>query len=137
MVRVLPLFIHRLRRSEPITVYGEHKTLDFTYVGDCVDGIVRGVEAPAAGSVVNETINLAYGRGTALVGEVTHYVADISKARALLGYEPRVPIEAGIPQAVEWFLERRASHPEEEGLPLADSDSTELAARTYVSDPRA
>ena len=36
------------------------------------------------------------------VGEVTHYVADIAKARALLGYEPRVPLKEGIARAVAW-----------------------------------
>ena len=48
MVRVIPLFIHAMLRGEPITVYGgRDKTLDFTYVDDCVDGIVRGIEALA------------------------------------------------------------------------------------------
>src|SRR3954454_17674838 len=57
MVRVLPLFMHQLRRGEPITVYGGvEKTLDFTYVDDCVDGIVRGVEALGSGRIANETI---------------------------------------------------------------------------------
>src|SRR5690242_3873443 len=111
MVRVIPLFIHTMQRDEPITVFGPEKTLDFTYVDDCVDGITRGIEALAEGRVVNETINLAYGQGNTLVhaaeliaaelgvepkitlapsllGEVTHYVADLSKARELLGYEP-------------------------------------------------
>ena len=45
MVRVLPLWIHKLARGEQITVYGEDKTLDFTYVDDCVDGITRGIES--------------------------------------------------------------------------------------------
>jgi len=36
------------------------------------------------------------------VGEVTHYVANIGKARALLGYEPRVPLSEGIRRAVAW-----------------------------------
>lgn len=160
MVRVLPLFIHRLRRGEPITVYGgDEKTLDFTYVDDCVDGIARGIEALGAEQVVNETINLAYGRGSSLVhaarliaaelrvepqmtlapsllGEVTHYVADLEKARTLLGYAPRVPLEDGIPRAVDWFLERRAAHPEEEELAHADSDSPGLGAKTHVTAPR-
>src|SRR5262245_27693073 len=53
MVRVLPLFIHSMLRDEPITVYGgNQKTLDFTYVDDCVDGIARGVEALVQGRVV-------------------------------------------------------------------------------------
>ena len=50
MVRVMPLFIHSMLRGEPITVYGgRDKTLDFTYVDDCVDGIARGIEALAEG----------------------------------------------------------------------------------------
>ena len=67
MVRVLPLWIHKLSRNEAITVYGEDKTLDFTYVDDCVDGIARGIEALAEGRVANETINLAYGKGNRLL----------------------------------------------------------------------
>ena len=138
MVRVLPLFTHRMLRGEPITIYGgDEKVLDFTYVDDCVEGIARGIDALASGRVVNETINLAYGRGSSLVhaaeliahelgveprmtlspslvGEVTHYVADLSKAGSLLGYEPQVPIEAGIPRMVAWFLEHRAAHPEDD-----------------------
>ena len=112
MVRVIPLFIHSMLRGEPITIYGGNdKTLDFTYVDDCIDGIVAGIEALGERRVVNQTINLAYGQGNTLVrcaeliagelgsapdmtlapsllGEVTHYVADLSKARGLLGYEP-------------------------------------------------
>src|SRR3954452_25452204 len=67
MVRVLPLWIHKLPRNEPITVYGEDKTLDFTYVDDCVDGIVRGIQALAEGRVGSGTINLAYGKGNRLL----------------------------------------------------------------------
>jgi UDP-glucose 4-epimerase len=137
MVRVIPLFIHSMLRGEPITIYGgRDKTLDFTYVDDCVDGIARGVDALAAGRVVNQTINLAYGQGNTLVhcaeriaeelgvdpqmtlapsllGEVTHYVADLSKARELLGYAPQVPLDEGIARAVTWFREHRDAHPEE------------------------
>lgn len=127
MVRVLPLFAHQIMRDEPITVFGgEAKTLDFTYVDDCVDGIVRGIDALVRKEVVDETINLAYGEGNtlvraaeligqalgrepqiklapALVGEVTHYVADISKAKAILGWAPRTPLHEGIALAVEWW----------------------------------
>ena len=52
MSRVLPLFIHAMSRDEPITVYGgADKVLDFTYIDDCVDGIVarhRGARRAAA-----------------------------------------------------------------------------------------
>ncbi len=148
MVRVIPLFIHSMLRDEPITVYGGvEKTLDFTYVDDCIDGIVSGIEALHEGRVANQTINLAYGQGNtlvhcaeriaaelgvepsmtmapALLGEVTHYVADLSKARELLGYEPEVPLDEGISRAVAWFREHRADHPEEDVPVAADHEGT-------------
>lgn len=138
MERVIPLFIHRLARGEPITVFGgEEKVLDFTYIDDCIDGIVRGIERLGDGRVSNETINLAYGQGNtlvraaeliaaelgvtpeitmarSLVGEVTRYVADVRKARALLEWQPTTPLDAGIPRSVEWFRSWRAAHPEQE-----------------------
>ena len=146
MVRVIPLFIHSLSRGEPITIYGgRDKTLDFTYIDDCVDGITRGIERLASGHVVNETVNLAYGEGNTLVhcaeriahelgveprmtlapsllGEVTHYVADLTRARELLGYDPQVPLDAGIARAVAWFREHRALHPEEDVAVRADHE---------------
>jgi UDP-glucose 4-epimerase len=155
MVRVLPLFIHSMLRDEPITVFGgSEKTLDFTYVDDCVEGIARGVDALVEGRVVNQTINLAFGQGNTLVraaeliagelgveprttiapsllGEVTHYVADIRKARSLLGWEPQVPLDEGIPRAVSWFREHRAAHPEED-RPVV-SDDSEIGWKSYAS----
>ena len=143
MVRVVPLFIHRLERRDPITVYGRDKMLDFTYVDDCVDGVARGIEGLLEHRVVNETINLAYGQGNTLIhlvelisaelevepgmtieptllGEVTRYVADIGKARKLLDWQPQTPLADGIPKAVAWFREHRADHPEEERPVEAD-----------------
>jgi UDP-glucose 4-epimerase len=128
MERVIPLFIKKISDDEPITVYGKDKTLDFTYVDDCVDGIYRGIKALSGGTVKNETINLAYGEGRTLlemagyiaetlekkpsitvepprVGEVTHYIADISKAKQLLNYEPKVSLHEGIKKAIAWNKE--------------------------------
>jgi UDP-glucose 4-epimerase len=138
MERVLPLFMHQLSRNEGITIFGgEEKVLDFTFIDDCVDGIARGVYALGERSVANDTINLAFGQGNTLVraaeliagelgvepqitiapsllGEVTHYVADVRKARELLGWEPQTPLAEGIPRSVAWFREWRAAHPEED-----------------------
>jgi UDP-glucose 4-epimerase len=138
MERVLPLFTHQLARREPITIFGgDDKVLDFTYIDDCVDGIAHGVYALAEGRVTNKTINLAYGEGNTLVraaeliaaelgvdaditmapsllGEVTHYVADVTKARELLDWTPSTPLADGIPRSVAWFREWRAAHPDEE-----------------------
>lgn len=146
MVRVIPLFIHSMLRDEPITVYGgRDKTLDFTYIDDCVAGIATGIEALAEGRVVNQTVNLAYGQGNTLVrcaeliageldvepqmtlapsllGEVTHYVADLSKARELLGYDPQVSLDEGIARSVAWFREHRAAHPDEDTIVRADHE---------------
>jgi UDP-glucuronate 4-epimerase len=137
MDRVLPLWMHELSRGEAITIFGgDQKVLDFTYIDDCVDGIARGVYALGAGAAGNETINLAYGQGNtlvraaeliagelgvdptvnlapSLVGEVTHYVADVRKAHDVLGWTPQTSLDDGIPKAVAWFKEWRAAHPEE------------------------
>jgi UDP-glucose 4-epimerase len=132
MERVIPLFIRSMQQGQAVTVYGQEKMLDFTYVDDCVDGIVAGIERLLAGRVVNQTINLAYGQGNTLVhmaeliaqalgvpprievepakrvGEVTRYIADISRAVELLEYQPRVPLDEGIRRAVAWSQEWEA-----------------------------
>ena len=134
MTRVIPKFIRKISNGETITVYGEDKVLDFTYVDDCVEGIYRGIELLANGQEANQTINLAYGQGNSLiamagfvgealgiepdmvieparVGEVTHYVANIGKARALLDYAPTTPLREGIQKAVEWCTKWWEEHP--------------------------
>jgi UDP-glucuronate 4-epimerase len=128
MERVLPLFIRKIGRGEPITIYGKDKILDFTYVDDCVNGVVRGIDLLVNRNIANHTVNLAYGQGNTLsaaadyigealgvvpqieyrpsrVGEVTQYVANIGKAHSLLGYNPRVPLREGIHKAVTWTRE--------------------------------
>ena len=133
MERVIPLFVRKIGRGEPITVYGKEKVLDFTYVDDCIEGIARGIELLVSGRDANHTINLAFGQGNSLVamaeyigealgvrpdisveparvGEVTHYVANIGKARALLGYNPTTSLRDGIHKAVAWSNEWRAKN---------------------------
>lgn len=133
MERVIPLFIRKIKRQEPITIYGEGKLLDFTYIDDCIDGVQKGMELLVNGQELNHTINLAYGQGSSLItmanyigaclgiepqiivepsrkGEVTRYVANIGKARAILGYNPKTPLKEGIQKAVNWNLERWSNH---------------------------
>lgn len=127
MERVIPLFIRKIRQGEAITVFGKEKVLDFTYVDDCVAGVTKALELIVKGEVSNHTINLAYGQGNTLatmaeyvaeelgvtpeiqfeparIGEVTHYVANIGKARALLDYTPTTPLREGIHKAVAWAV---------------------------------
>lgn len=128
MERVIPLFVRKIAAGEPITVYGREKMLDFTYVDDCVRGLTAGIDALVSRRVVNQTINLAYGQGQTLfdlvnlietavgreaiatyekplTGEVTRYVADIGRAKTLLGYDPQTPLTKGIAQYVKWCRE--------------------------------
>jgi UDP-glucose 4-epimerase len=133
MERVIPLFIRKLSAGEPITVYGRDKVLDFTYVDDCIAGVRSGIDLLLSGREANQTINLAYGQGNSLVsmaeyigealgvqprieiapsrvGEVTHYVANVGKARALLNYSPKTALREGIARAVAWSLDWWANH---------------------------
>jgi UDP-glucose 4-epimerase len=125
--RAIWIFRRRILDRQPVTIYGAQKTLDFTYVDDAVDGLLRCLERLVAGDapVEAETFNLAYGQGNRLLdvvrtisaaldrpvqmdvrsaraGEVTWYVADLTKARRLLGYTPRVPVEEGVARAMAW-----------------------------------
>jgi UDP-glucose 4-epimerase len=128
MERVIPLFISRVGNDQPVTVFGGEKVLDFTHVDDCVDGIVAGIERLMKGQIQNETINLASGCGNSLLtmvsyvgsalgrqprvsvapsrtGEITRYVANIDRARTLLGFTPKVTLPEGINRAVAWGKE--------------------------------
>lgn len=134
MSRVIPKFISRISNDQPITIFGKDKVLDFTYVDDCIAGVLRGIDLLLANAHVNQTINLAFGQGNSLVtmaeyvgqalgknpdiriepsriGEVTHYVANIGKANTLLGYRPQYSLEEGINRAVKWSLDWWESHP--------------------------
>lgn len=125
-VRVVPLFIRQARNSEPLTVFGKEKYLDFTYIDDTVDAILLAIKK--FDQAKNETYNIATGHGTSLLhlaerileltksssairtgnvrtGEIIKFVADISKAKRKLGYEPKVDFEEGIKRAVEWYEE--------------------------------
>jgi UDP-glucose 4-epimerase len=125
--RVIPLFIAQASRGQDLTVYGDSKVLDFTYVDDCVDGVLRVLDQ--FNKTAGTTFNIASGRGTSLVelaetivdrvdsdvrvtvepnrtGEVGRYVADISKAEKLLGYEPDYTLGEGIETTIDWYLER-------------------------------
>jgi len=122
--RVIPLFIRQAKANETLTVFGKEKCLDFTYIDDTVNGLILAVEK--LDDVKNETINLAFGEATTIVrlaevikdllgssseirtednrpGEVVQYIADISKAKKLLGYEPQTSFDEGIKKTIQWY----------------------------------
>jgi UDP-glucose 4-epimerase len=133
MERVIPLFIKKLNNGENIVIYGDAKVLDFTYIDDCVAGVTKGIELLVNEQHENHTINLAFGQGNSLVtmaelisqelgvvpdlqiepsrvGEVTYYIANIGKARAILDYTPQTPLEEGISKSVSWCLDWWSNH---------------------------
>src|SRR5262249_6823399 len=123
--RVGQIFIESAIAGESMQIAGDGEDrLDFTYIDDLVQGLLRVIGDPAAR---NETFNLTYGEART-VGEVASIVQsrypetsieylerdrlmpmrgtlDVTKARELLGYEPRNPIDVGIPRYIDWYRE--------------------------------
>src|SRR5262249_18518463 len=92
MERVIPLFIRRIARGEPIVVFGSEKVLDFTYYEDCVGGIMRGIDALVTRKISGQTINLACGQGNSLVDLVNIVGLALGKSPRV-SYEPARPGE--------------------------------------------
>jgi nucleoside-diphosphate-sugar epimerase len=121
---VISLFFAALLGGTEPVIYGDgEQTRDFTYVANVVDGVLRACEAP---NVAGEVINVATGQAISLnellsvmknlvgstvaarhllprAGDVRDSLADIAKARDLLGYSPSVPVRDGLQKTLEWF----------------------------------
>ncbi len=122
--RLFPTMINKLKQDEPVIIFGKEKLLDFTYIDDCIDGIVLGIEKFHLAK--NNIYNISSGeshklldvvnrlkkklKSTSLVhinqnrpGEVIIYRADISKAKKILGYKPQYPLQRGIDRTTDWY----------------------------------
>jgi UDP-glucose 4-epimerase len=131
---VIPKFLLRCLAGRPMVVFGDGtQSRDFTYVSDTARGILLAGEHPLA---VGETINVGSGsevtindlaarvaieagRPDAAVehdrprpGDVSRLVADVARARALLGYEPQVSLSEGLQRLLQWYRDQRRT-PEE------------------------
>jgi UDP-glucose 4-epimerase len=121
---VISVFARAVVSGRVPTIYGDgEQTRDFTFVANVVDGVLKACQAPgAAGHVFNVATGgrislnqlfdvvqkLAGSRITPVyaperVGDVKHSQADISRARAVLHYEPAVSLEEGLAQTIAWF----------------------------------
>lgn len=124
---VIPEFIMRLiKRENPFKIYGGHQTRSFCFVEDFIRGVKLVGESPKANG---EIINLGNDKEEIHIedlarrmfnlfnfhpkieslpppkGSVDRRCCDINKARTLLGYEPQISLEIGLPITYDWYLE--------------------------------
>jgi len=122
---VIPRFLLELKAGREPVVFGDgSQTRDFTFVEETVAGIVAAGECDA---LVGDVVNVARGREVSIAeiarllaeqagrpdarvrhadprpGDVHRHYADISKARRLLGFDPRIDIREGLARTVAWF----------------------------------
>jgi dTDP-glucose 4,6-dehydratase len=120
--RVVPNFVGQALRGEPLTVYGEgSQTRSFCYCSDLIEGIYRLLQTdyaepvnlgnPNEMSILNFAllINRLVGNQAGIVykplpvDDPKVRQPDITRARELLGWEPKEGLEQGLRQTIEWF----------------------------------
>ena len=128
--RVLTRFIRRVLENEPPIIFGDgRQTRDFVHVKDAVDVTLK---AATSDKAAGQVFNVGSGIGTSInelaeivikhsgkkvkqiyknpkpgemgrkLGELVDLTLDITKAREILGYQPKVNLEAGIKDFIEW-----------------------------------
>jgi UDP-glucose 4-epimerase len=137
---VLGIFLGNLLRGEPLTIFGDgEQSRDFVYVGDVADAWLRALENPAS---YGRVFNLGSGRETPInrlaelalaaigrsgldsavrhapgrPGELRRVAADVSRARAVLGWEPRTSFADGLAETARWAMQEAKSRPRERRL---------------------
>lgn len=126
---VISRFIDALMSGEPPVIFGDgEQSRDFTPIANVVDANMRAATAPKA---AGQVINIANGERTTLnellenlkkltghedvkaeyrdarAGDVKHSLADITRAKKLLGYEPQIRLEEGLRSTIEWWKQSR------------------------------
>jgi nucleoside-diphosphate-sugar epimerase len=128
---VIPAFVSRILHNQQPEVYGDgEQSRDFCYIDNICKANWLAANAPAK-VCTGEAINIACNQSTTLnqilnkikqllssdikpiytkvrAGDVKDSLADISRARAVLGYEPEVLFEAGLEKAIGWYKENLA-----------------------------
>jgi nucleoside-diphosphate-sugar epimerase len=120
----IPAFVTAILKNKPPTVYGDGlQSRDFTYVDNIVDAnLLAARVAHTAGEVVNiacgqavtvneviDLINELLGKDIKPVydaprpGDVKHSLADITIAKKLIGFKPKISFRQGLEKAIEWY----------------------------------
>jgi dTDP-L-rhamnose 4-epimerase len=144
---ICAIFSSRLLQDQAPMIFEDgEQTRDFVHVSDIVQANLLALEKDTADY---RAINVGTGRATSVSqvarlltdgldkkftpdfvgkyreGDIRHCFADISRARALLGYEPRVSLEQGIPELLAWVREQTARD-------LVEQATVELESRQLV-----
>lgn len=144
---VCAIFSSRLLNDQAPTVFEDgEQTRDFVHVSDIVQANLLAIESSGGDY---QAMNIGTGRATSVKkiaellaeglgkdiepiivgkyreGDIRHCVSDISKARKLLGYEPKVTLEAGLAELLNWLAEQEAED-------RVESATAELAERSLV-----
>jgi len=126
---VISRFISALLKDESPVIYGDgEQSRDFTYVEDVVNANLKAAETVKG---IGQVINVANGERITLnqllaqlkeltgksdavadyreprAGDVRHSLADISQARDLLGFEPKVDLRTGLQKTIDWWRHSR------------------------------
>jgi len=121
------LFTERIYRGEPLAMFADGLSQrDYTFIDDIVDGVMATRTADYAYEIINlgrsdtvvlsrlvEKLEALIGRKAETVekptqpGDVDRTFADITKARRLLGFEPKVSIDDGLQLFVDWYMKKR------------------------------
>ncbi len=123
--RVVPTLMRQAIEGEPLTVAGGgNQTRSLCWVGDTVDGLLRLAASDQPGPInignddertINELAHLIRelaGSRSAIVriplpeGDPAVRRPDLTRARELLGWQPRTPLRTGLSQTLEWFCEQ-------------------------------
>lgn len=134
---VVAIFCTRILEGRPLTVYGDGlQTRDYVYVGDVASAVFLGatLPIPKAERIDARAFNVGTGVGTAVVdlaqllqdaagasaevrfeprrpGEQQESFLDASKARSLLGWEPKVSLSEGLARTFAWAEAQSAADP--------------------------
>jgi len=126
---VVSRFISDLLRGKRPTIYGDgEQSRDFTYIDNVVDANLKAAQTTKG---IGQVLNIANGERITLnqllnelksltgrtevvadyreprAGDVKHSLADITRARELLGFEPRVDLRSGLQFTIDWWKNSR------------------------------
>ena len=127
-LRAIPILINKALLSQKITIFGKDKKLDFIYVDDIVDGILKVLKKYP--KLKKQAFNLGFGKATSIEaianeiesildiklqikivknrpGEIMHFSANTQKIRSITGFVPQVSLRRGLEKTIAWYRDEK------------------------------